>query len=125
MLYDPPSASIDLVFVHGLGGDLEKSWRTKDQKDSFWPQDWLRKEEALRNVRVHTFGYPAAFTERDRTALDITGLSSLLLKHMDESEIIGNVRITWYTSGLMLKILQASYHLHCSFDGWFDHKAGM
>ena len=41
-----------LVFVHGLGGHLYKTW---SKNDVFWPRDLLSKD--LRNVRVMTFGY--------------------------------------------------------------------
>ena len=96
---------MDLIFVHGLGGHLEKSWRVKDQADSFWPRDWLHKEEALQNARVHTFGYPTTLTERDRKALDIEGISSLLLKCMDESGVVGDVGSTQYTCSLILSYM--------------------
>ncbi|KAK2608988.1 hypothetical protein QQS21_002468 [Conoideocrella luteorostrata] len=94
-IYDPPNPSVNLIFVHGLCGDLEKTWCTKDKEGSFWPRDWLREEETLQDVRVHTFGYTTAFKERDRTALDIDGLGRLLLTELDQSKALGDIPIVF------------------------------
>lgn len=45
-------AVLDIIFVHGLGGDRLETWQKT--KDSFWPM-WLAEE--FRNCRVFMFGY--------------------------------------------------------------------
>ena len=92
-LHNPSDASIDLVFVHGLGGDPVKTWRTKDQAASFWPQDWLPEEKNLANARVHTFGYPSTLKNKDRTALNIEDLGKSLFTQMLQSKTMGGVSI--------------------------------
>ncbi|KAJ5758266.1 uncharacterized protein N7511_006960 [Penicillium nucicola] len=53
ILSDPPNAELDIIFVHGLTGNREKTWTHK--KGVFWPQDLLAKD--FPTVRIMTFGY--------------------------------------------------------------------
>lgn len=55
---------VDIVFVHGLTGNRESTWRYK--KEIFWPQDLLAKE--LPNARIFTFGYDANIVGLLKTA---------------------------------------------------------
>jgi protein SERAC1 len=48
----PPTAVLDIIFVHGLGGDRIKTWRKTT--DAFWP-GWLA--EQFPNCRVYMIGY--------------------------------------------------------------------
>ncbi|KAK1765476.1 hypothetical protein QBC33DRAFT_544396 [Phialemonium atrogriseum] len=58
-LYDPPGDSVvaDLIFVHGLNGGSQSTWSKGNDPSLFWPQEWLPRDEAFRDVRIHTFGY--------------------------------------------------------------------
>ncbi len=52
------SASFDLVFIHGLGGDPKGAWVANSANgDQFWPS-WLA--EAFPNARVLLLGYPTS-----------------------------------------------------------------
>lgn len=48
----PPSALLDIIFVHGLGGDRIETWQKA--KDAFWPR-WLA--EQFPTCRVYMIGY--------------------------------------------------------------------
>lgn len=57
-LHNPGSTSVsDLVFVHGLNGGSQSTWCRGRDDALFWPQEWLPRDEAFRDVRIHTFGY--------------------------------------------------------------------
>ena len=49
------TTSMDVVFVHGLGGDLIKTWQRSPQQS--WPQ-WVADDHP--HVQVWSLGYPAA-----------------------------------------------------------------
>lgn len=62
VVHDPgPLAPLDIIFVHGLGGDSIKSWSKGHDPDLFWPQHWLPFEPDIGRVRILTFGYNASF----------------------------------------------------------------
>ncbi|KAI4932682.1 hypothetical protein J4E85_003080 [Alternaria conjuncta] len=62
VLSDPDKAVVDIVFIHGLGGDRTGTWteRTADDKQNpcFWPRDLLPID--LPDARIITWGYAAA-----------------------------------------------------------------
>ena len=56
---DPPtSAQVDVVFVHGLNGDPEKTWTSK-VNGCFWPKQLLPPCVEEEKVRILTWGYDA------------------------------------------------------------------
>ncbi|KAJ4368867.1 hypothetical protein N0V83_005949 [Neocucurbitaria cava] len=56
-LFHAPETLVDLIFVHGLGGDSIKAWCLDNDADLFWPQYWLPKESGFLNTSIHSFGY--------------------------------------------------------------------
>ncbi|RYP67309.1 hypothetical protein DL771_007327 [Monosporascus sp. 5C6A] len=56
LLYSPADPIVDIVFVHGLTGDREKTWTARDGSEP-WPKVLLPSE--LPTARVLTFGYDA------------------------------------------------------------------
>lgn len=48
----PVSPALDIIFVHGLGGDRFETWQTEQK--SFWPR-WLAAK--FPNCRVFSFGF--------------------------------------------------------------------
>ncbi|KAK3937089.1 hypothetical protein QBC46DRAFT_417131 [Diplogelasinospora grovesii] len=56
LLHCPEIAAADIVFVHGLTGDREKTWTARHASEP-WPQALLPSE--LPTARVLTFGYDA------------------------------------------------------------------
>ena len=73
-------AVADIVFIHGLGGSSRKTWSNTD--DIFWPQEWLRLDEAFRDVRIHTFGYNSGFIKSN--ILDIQEFAKSLLEWISD-----------------------------------------
>ena len=60
LLADPSYAFVDVVFVHGLAGDRERTWTSPSSDGScpvLWPRDLLPLY--LPYVRIITFGYDA------------------------------------------------------------------
>jgi hypothetical protein len=64
-LHNPPDAYVDLVFVHGLSGDRERTWASP-VKTKCWPRDLL--PEQIPQARVLTFGYDAYVTRLGRVS---------------------------------------------------------
>src|SRR5208282_5984412 len=95
ILIEPPSStnddSINIVFVHGLGGRSCVTW-TNERTNFFWPA-FLPKAKGLEHLRVMTFGYDAMWQNiwkiwQGKTQLDIANFASQLLNrlrvHYDE-----------------------------------------
>jgi hypothetical protein len=56
VLYSPPSAVLDIVFVHGLTGSAYSTWLHKGS-GKHWPRDLIKND--IEDARVMTFGYDA------------------------------------------------------------------
>jgi pimeloyl-ACP methyl ester carboxylesterase len=52
-------AVLDVVFVHGLGGNLESTWHPHGNTQAYWPQ-WIAND--LPKTQVWSLGYPAGPT---------------------------------------------------------------
>ena len=64
-LYIPSPASsalVDLVFVHGLNGEPDRTWTSKTN-NCLWPRDLLPSAVEEEKVRILTFGYDADVTQ--------------------------------------------------------------
>ena len=64
---------MDIVFIHGLGGDSRKTWSRDQNPELFWPGLWLPLETELERARIFTFGYNASF--RPGEAKSIAGIT--------------------------------------------------
>ncbi|KAL3469230.1 alpha/beta-hydrolase [Aspergillus californicus] len=56
VLFDCPTAAIDICFVHGLTGDRRSTW-TPHQQSAPWPQTLLPSK--ISRARILTYGYDA------------------------------------------------------------------
>lgn len=56
VFYEPKDPDVDIVFIHGLTGDRERTW-THPTNGICWPRDIL--PQSLPGARILTFGYDA------------------------------------------------------------------
>lgn len=78
MCGDKDLASLDIVFIHGITGDAEKTW--SDAADTFWPC-WIAED--LPGVCIYTAGYPSSLFEKwSKKEMDLHERASSLVEHM-------------------------------------------
>ncbi|PMD42345.1 NACHT and WD domain protein [Hyaloscypha variabilis F] len=82
LLYSPSETLVDFVFVHGLGGGSRKTWSKTKSIKHYWPQEWLPRDPAFKNVRVYSFGYDSNYFMGKDNCLDIHQFGKLLLSSM-------------------------------------------
>lgn len=62
LIHRPSSApSLDIIFVHGLGGDVVRSWCKDGHRELFWPEKWLPLDPELKEARIFGYDYEAHF----------------------------------------------------------------
>lgn len=80
LIHGTSDCDADIIFVHGLGGSLRKTWSWERNTDMFWPE-WIRHEEGLSNLRVFSYGYNANFWD-SKNPLSIMDFAKGLLVRM-------------------------------------------
>ena len=64
--------SVNIIFVHGLGGTSRTTWSSNRDKKYFWPREWLPHEHGFGSARILSFGYNAHFAApRQQNVLNI------------------------------------------------------
>ncbi|KAI3317723.1 WD40 repeat-like protein [Xylariaceae sp. AK1471] len=71
LLSSPSEPRIDFIFVHGLGGGSRKTWSKTPLQSHYWPQEWLGKDSAFKNVRIHSYGYDSDYLKGKENCLNI------------------------------------------------------
>ena len=79
ILFSPPDPLIDFIFVHGLGGGSRKTWSKTKSITHFWPQEWLPRDPAFKDVRIHSFGYDSDWAKGKKNCLNIHHFGKSLL----------------------------------------------
>lgn len=90
LLQCPSETLVDLIFVHGLGGGSKKTWSKTTSLSHYWPQEWLPKDPAFKNVRIHSFGYDSDWAKAKSSCLNIHHFGKSLLGEMSISPYIGH-----------------------------------
>ncbi|KAF3028781.1 hypothetical protein E8E15_004221 [Penicillium rubens] len=86
-VYNPPDDIVaDLVFVHGVNGGSQSTWTKNGDPSLFWPQEWLPKDQAFQDVRIHTFGYASAISQA--SVLNIPDFARSLVYSIHDSPVI-------------------------------------
>ena len=88
LLSAPNDPSMDLVFIHGLGGGSRKTWSKSPDSASFWPKEWLPQDQELKDVRIHSFGYDSDWASRSGSTLGIHDFGRDFLAALQASPII-------------------------------------
>ncbi|CAH0054254.1 unnamed protein product [Clonostachys solani] len=84
-LHCPEPCDVDIVFIHGLSGDREKTWTGPNQTEP-WPKTIL--PDRLPTARILAFGYDAKWlkdsSSRNRVQEHASNLLASLGQHRDE-----------------------------------------
>lgn len=80
-VYEPDfsTPTVDVVFIHGLGGNSTKTWSNSGDPKSFWPKAWLPFDPDFVDTRIHVFGYMASWKVRQESPLNIHFIAQTLL----------------------------------------------
>lgn len=80
-IYEPDLhlPTVDIVFIHGLGGNSTKTWSNSADPESFWPKSWLPLDPDFVHTRIHVFGYMASWKAREENPLNIHFIAQTLL----------------------------------------------
>ncbi|EXA29670.1 hypothetical protein FOVG_18861 [Fusarium oxysporum f. sp. pisi HDV247] len=70
-VHNGENAKVDVVFLHGLRGDREKTWT---QDGVLWPKDLLPQD--IPESRIFLFGYDTGITHRDQSSVTKTEIHS-------------------------------------------------
>lgn len=108
LLHCPSEPLVDFVLVHGLGGGSRKTWSRTSSITHYWPQEWLPKDPAFKNVRVHSFGYDSDWAKGKDNCLNIHHFGKSLLGELSTSPYLGDantpiVLIGHSMGGLVIK----------------------
>lgn len=85
LLYAPPVALADFVFVHGLRGGSRKTWSKTSDPLSYWPKEWLPRDHAFKNIRIFSFGYNSDWGDKKDSVLNIHDFGKSLLSELMNS----------------------------------------
>lgn len=100
--YNEATRKLDVVFVHGLGGDAYSSWHPKDQPDKFWPQ-WLGED--FPQVGVWSLGYAASVSKWKEESMPLADRGNNVLERL-ANDSLGErplVFITHSMGGIVVK----------------------
>ncbi|KAI1141765.1 hypothetical protein F5Y05DRAFT_272392 [Hypoxylon sp. FL0543] len=87
VLHAPVQRSVDILFIHGLGGTSLRTWCRNRDLENLWPQLWLPEESDLSQARILTFGYNAHFSsKKEYASLTIGDFANDLLFRMKYGE---------------------------------------
>ncbi|KAI0011853.1 hypothetical protein F4779DRAFT_160175 [Xylariaceae sp. FL0662B] len=82
VVHQPESTSLDIIFVHGLGGHRQRTWSENHDPALFWPGLWLPYEPGIGEARILTFGYNANWRGATKSVSGIGDFAKELLFEM-------------------------------------------
>ncbi|KAH9905313.1 hypothetical protein F4778DRAFT_779657 [Xylariomycetidae sp. FL2044] len=119
VVYEPAGRqSVDIIFVHGLGGTSRMSWSWNRDLSAFWPQKWLPLEPGFHDARIMTFGYNANFISPTKDIFNISDFAKDLLFQMKfckdenlDSLDIGRVPVIFVVHSMGGLVIKKAYIL--------------
>lgn len=108
---EPGTRTVDIIFIHGLGGTSVRTWCRNRDPSNLWPKHWLPDEADMSTARILTFGYHAHFSsKKEQTSLTLNDFANDLLFRMkydeETEERLGQVPIVFVAhsmGGLVFK----------------------
>ena len=82
LLHSSDEPLVDLIFVHGLGGDSIKTWCKHNDLGLFWPKYWL---PGMGHANIHSFGYEWEASRKPGNVFDVDEFGQGLLEEMKNS----------------------------------------
>ncbi|MCJ1466023.1 hypothetical protein MMC07_004642 [Pseudocyphellaria aurata] len=120
VIYEPEKTrSLDVIFVHGLGGTSRQTWSKNRDENLFWPGRWLPSEPSLSTARILSFGYNAHFMSMGQNSIaNISDFAKDLLYDMRLGKDramgdlgIGKVPITFVAHSMGGLVVKKAYLL--------------
>ena len=118
---------VDVVAVHGLGGDLYKTWAferdTGHNDEIFWLSHLLPRD--LPGARIFTFGYPSQWSSSYSVA-GVKDYARSLLQALQQlpEKVVCETLILTVSADLSGEHI-SPYCLPLSQSGWHSRKAGL
>lgn len=122
---DSQSTSLDIVLLHGLGGDWHGTWSYKGTQSS-WP-GWLTEDDS--RLAVWCVNYPAAATRWHGKSMPIRDRATSLLAALRDGHDVGRrpfILVGHSLGGLVIKqIIRHSNTMGDQYSGFCDNLAGV
>ena len=93
LLHSPSEPLIEFIFVRGLGGGSRKTLSKTSSVRHYWPQEWLPKDPAFKNVQVHSFGYDSNWVKGKDNCMNIHHFGKSLLGEISTSPYLSDADI--------------------------------
>ncbi|KAI3393016.1 hypothetical protein diail_4895 [Diaporthe ilicicola] len=111
---EPGQRTVDIIFIHGLGGTSVRTWCRNRDPSYLWPKHWLPDEADLSTARILTFGYHAHFSsKKEQTSLTLNDFATDLLFRMkydeETEERLGQVPIIFVAHSMGGLIVKKAY----------------
>ncbi len=69
----------NVVFIHGLDGDIRKTWRAEPREIAFWPA-WLAED--VEGLSIYSVGYEAPKSDWDGSAMHLVDRATNVLERL-------------------------------------------
>lgn len=116
LLYSPVDPLVDLVFVHGLGGGSQKTWSKNNAATHYWPREWLPRDSAFEQVRIHSFGFDSDWMKSQGDCFNILHFAKSLMGALSTSPCLhdADTPIMFIGHSMGGLVIKKAYLLACN-----------